>query len=118
MVIFRLLDFSSIASKRIASTSAAAKVNGIVEPKKLEPKKKPPKEDELEKILADSLDTEQMGGDSEEEKVEREEYTEEHFLKEQNEQYKEQLLQTSESELGSDEDGRVNGNYLKGTDIF
>lgn len=86
-------------------------MNGIVEPKKPEPKKKPQKEDGLEKILADSLDTEQMGGDSNEEKVDREEYTEEHFLKEQNEQYKEQLLQTSDSELGSDSE-RLNGNYF------
>lgn len=110
--IFRLLDFKSIESKRIASTAAAAKLNGIVEPKKPEPKKKPPKEDGLEKILADSLDTEQMGGDSDEEKEDGEEYTEEHFLKEQNEQYKEQLLLTSDSELGSESDERMNGNFF------
>lgn len=86
-------------------------MNGIVEPKRPEPKKKPPKEDGLEKILADSLDTERMGGDSDEEKEDGEEYTEEHFMKEQNEQYKEQLLLTSDSELGSDSDEGMNGNF-------
>lgn len=105
--LFRLLDFSTLATKRIASTHSAAKVNGIVELKKPEPKKKPPKEDGLEKILAESLDTEKVG-ESEEEELDHEDDGEEHFLKKQNEQYKEQLLLTSESEMDSDSE-RVNG---------
>lgn len=107
--LYRLLDFSTLASKRITSTHSAAKVNGIVEPKKPEPKKKPPKEDGLEKILAESLDTEKMG-ESEEEESNHEEYGEEHFLKKQNEQYKEQLLLTSDSEMDSDSEN-VNGMF-------
>lgn len=104
------MDFSSLGSKRIASTHAAAKVNGIVEPKKPEPKKKPPKEDGLQKILNDSLEDGEKPAESEEEKSEQiEEYTEEHFLKEQNDQCKEQLLLTSDSEMGSDDDRRING---------
>lgn len=107
---FRLLDLSSLDSKRIASTHAAAKVNGVVEPKK--PVKKAPKEDEVGKFLANSDDTEKTA-ESEEEKSEQEEFTEEHFLKEQNALFKNQLLQdSSESEADSDDsDRRANGEF-------
>lgn len=107
--LFRLLDFSSISNKRITSNHSAAKVNGVVELKKPEPKKKPPKDDGLERILAESLDTERAG-ESEEEKSNHEGDGEEKFLKQQNEQYKEQLLLTSDSEMDSDSE-RVNGMF-------
>lgn len=106
------MDFSSIGSKRIASTPQTVKLNGIVEPKKPEPKKKLPKEDGLEKFLADSLEDNEKPIESDEEKSEKiEEYTEEHFLKEQNEQCREQLLLTSDSDMDSDTDQRVNGMF-------
>lgn len=66
----------------------------------------------MEKILAESLEDSEKPAESEEEKSEKiEEYTEEHFLKEQNAQCKEQLLLTSDSELDSDSDQRINGMF-------
>ncbi|XP_031623434.1 transcriptional regulator ATRX-like isoform X3 [Contarinia nasturtii] len=105
----KLLDFTSIENKRIASTNAAAKVNGIVVPKKLEPKTKASKENAVENFLANSTDTDKPI-ESDDEKSEHEEYTDEHYLKEQNQMFKDQLLQdSSDSEMNSDSDQRVNG---------
>lgn len=114
----RLLDFTSIASKRVASTSAAAKVNGIVKPKK--PVKKTPKEDEVAKFLENSVDTEKLI-ETEEEKSEDENaspiVTEEQFLKEQNDILKEQLLEdSSDSDMVDDDSDMevVNGKLSPG----
>lgn len=103
------MDLTSIESRRIPSTHAAARVNGVVDPRK--PVKKLPKEDPVGKFLANSNDTENAV-ESDTEKSEHEEYiTEEQYIKEQNLMLKEQMLQdSSESEhSGSDSDRHLNG---------
>lgn len=111
---YRLLDLKSLDNKRVASTHSAAKVNGIVELKK--PNKKASKEDELSKFLARNSDDTEKTVESEEEKSDAEEVTEEQFLKEQNEMLKEQLLQDSSESDGdfndSDSDRRINGTSI------
>lgn len=73
----------------------------MVDPKKTT--KKAPKEDAVAKFLANSDDTENLP-ESEDEKPEREEYTEEQYLQEQNLKYKQQLLEdSSESEPNYDD---------------
>lgn len=116
LFIFRLCDLTSLTAKRaapsnVAPSTVAPKVNGVVESKK--PAKKVNKEDELDKFLANSDDTDKPI-ESDDEKSEREEITEEQFLKEQNEMLKEQLLQdSSESEMDSDSEQQVNGMFFK-----
>lgn len=103
------MDLSTLEAKRITSTHAAAKVNGVVELKK--PVKKASKSDELSKFLANSEEGTEPQAESDEEKSDREEFTEEQFLKERNLMLKEQLLQdSSDSEQNeSDSDDRING---------
>lgn len=111
---YRLLDLSSLDNKRVASTHSAVKVNGVGELKR--PNKKVPKEDELSKFLARNSDDTEKTAESEEEKSDTEEITEEQFLKEQNEMLKEQLLQDSSESDGdfndSDSDHRINGTSI------
>lgn len=103
---FRLCDLKSLTNKRTAPTAVAPKLNGVVEPKK--PTKKAAKEDEMAKFLANSDDTDKPI-ESDDEKSDREEITEEQFLKEQNRMLKEQLLEDSDSELDSDSERPING---------
>lgn len=103
------MDFSSIESKRIASTHAAAKVNGVVQPKTIESKVKVPKEDLVKKFLNTDNESDHPI-ESNEEYSDHEEFTEENSLKGHNLLYKNQLLEdSSDSELDSDE--RVNGMF-------
>lgn len=98
---FRLCDLTTCKRGPQPSVTALARGHGIVDSKKTT--KKAPKEDEVAKFLANSDDTE-IPIESEDEKSEREEYTEEQYLQEQNEKYKQQLLEdSSESEPNYDD---------------
>lgn len=118
--ISKLLDFKSIENKRVASTNAEAKLNGIVQAAKKAFKKPAEKEDELAKFLEKNTDdTMESEEENSEQPVQpKAKYTEEQYLKDQNEKLKEQLLQSSSDSDDSmddsdDMDDRVNGNECR-----
>lgn len=104
---FRLLDFSSLGIKRKLPTNqsvATVKTNGHIESSKKIVKKQK-KEDELAKILEGSIEDDPIESDADDyERSDAEDITEEQYLNEQNEMYKEHLLRDSSSESDIESD--------------
>lgn len=115
------MNFKSFGSRRIASSSSTAQVNGVVQPPKAAIKK-PEKEDTVSKFLAKNTDDTEKAmasegdtSESEEKEKEKDTKTEEQYLKEENLKLKAQFLQSSsdseETTDDSDDDG-VNGSVF------